>query len=899
MTTRTLTTFFQAQPIETSDVVGFRVERRLGVVTEAEVEVRHGEYVDPDELLGRPAYLGFGRQAPEHGISGVVMDVEMDGTPEDDDERSVLYRIRITSWMGLLAREVDCRIFQDKDVKEIVAEVMRGAGIDDRYQVWRLAAAYPKRTYCVQYNESSLAFVSRLLEEEGIFFHAEAGEDGETIVFADDSMASEPIQGDKEVPYRFGAGLAGVEDAIGVITRRYRTATGKVVLRDYDFEKPKADLTATAAADEDADLEIYDYPGLYKEKNQGERLARVRLEALQCERAVIELESGCPRITAGRWLTLVDAPDDLDGDYFVIGAVHTLRDGVYLARATTIPKRVKYRSPQRTRAPVIEGPQTAVVVAPDGAPAEEIHTDKHGRCKVKFHWDRYGKNNDTASCWIRVTQPQTSGAIILPRVGWEVIVEFQEGNPDRPLVTGRLFNGKWMPPYALPEGKSRTALRTSSSPGGKGTNEIRLEDKAGSEEISIQSQKNTTVATANNKTRSTAVNESKNVKVDSKLTVGADQKVQVTNGYLNTVKGAQTTTVGANRTVEVNAVYGLTVKGASATSVSGNQMEMDGDPINALLSLAVKAATEAAKAEAERALQRLDQAVASKVNQVMGPVNALQSKVENLGGAMEAVSRGNLGATASAFGTAASLPSPSAFGASLREAMAPVAPAMSGHASSALGLDTLVNGAIDAGAAGLGQALGLDGGGGGGASGANMAGPDGAVAGNSGSDSATGPGHAINVCSARHDETIGSVKATIAAAGIHTTVKGARTQDVGAARVELVAGTRAETCLADKTEKALGLAVISGAPESETVGGSRTTMVGGAVVDKIGGSHTVVATGKGMFVGAFHKVDAAEAIVFKCGASEVVIDGGGITIQSPLVTITAPTVKEKGNVSQL
>ncbi|MDI3284254.1 type VI secretion system tip protein TssI/VgrG [Polyangium sp. 15x6] len=899
MATRTLTTFFQAQPLETSDVVGFRVEHRLGIVTEAEIEVRHGEYVDPDELLGRPAYLAFGRGGPEHEVSGVVMDVEMEGTPEDDDERSMLYRIRVISWMGLLAREVDCRIFQDKDVKEIVGEVLRAVGVEDKHQAWRLASQYPKRTYCVQYNESSLAFVSRLLEEEGIFFHAEAGEDGETLVFSDDSTASDPIEGDEAVPYRFGAGLTGIEDAIGVITRRYRTATGKVVLRDYDFEKPKADLTATAAADAGADLEVYDYPGLYKDKGEGERLARVRLEALQCERAVVELESGCPRLTAGRWLSLVDAPDDLDGAYFITGVVHTLREGVYLARATTIPKHVKYRSPRRTPAPIIEGPQTAVVVAPEGAPAEEIHTDEHGRCKVKFHWDRYGKNDDTASCWIRVTQPQTSGAIILPRVGWEVIVEFQEGNPDRPLVTGRVFNGKWMPPYALPEGKSRTALRTSSSPGGGGTNEIRLEDKAGSEEISIRSQKNTTIATANDKKRSTAVNETKNVKVDAKLTVGAEQKIQVTNGYLNTVDGAQTASVGGNRTVEVNAVYGLTVKGDSATSVGGNQMEMDGNPIQALLALAVKAATEAAKAEAERALQQLDQAVAAKVNQVMGPVQALQGKVESLGGAMEAVSRGNLGATASVLGAAAGLPSPSTFGASLGDAMAAVAPAASGNASSALGLDTLVNGAIDAGAERLGEALGLDGGGGGGASGANMAGPDGAVAGNSGSDSATGPGHSINICSSTHDETVGGLKATIAAAGIHTTVNGARTQDVGAARVELVAGTRAETCLADKTEKALGLAVISGAPESETVGGSRTTMVGGAVVDKIGGSHTVVATSKGMFVGAFHKVDASESIVFKCGASEVVIDGGGITIKSPLVTITAPNVKEKGNVSQL
>lgn len=895
MASETLSTLFQAEAIAPQDVIGFRVERRLGLVTRAEVDLRCPVYVDPDELLGNPAYLAFGRGGVEHEVHGVVVDVEMAAASEDHDIQGVSYRLGVTSWLGLLEHEVDCRIFQDKNVKEIVSEVLRQAGIDDQHQSWCLMGSYPKRTFCVQYNESSLAFVSRLLEEEGIYFSAGAGEAGELLVFEDDSTLSEPIDGDPELPYRFGSGLTANKDAVGVISRRYRTATGKVVLRDYDFEHPKAELTATAAAGQDADLEVYEYPGRFVERREGERLARVRLEALQAERALVELESGCARLAPGRCVKIAEAPEDLDGEYFVTGVVHELRDGIYLVRATTIPKGVPFRSPRRTPAPLIEGPQTAVVVAPPGAPAEEIHTDKYGRCKVKFHWDRYAKDDDTASCWIRVAQPQTSGAIVLPRVGWEVIVEFLEGNPDRPVVTGRVFNGRFMPPYALPEGKSRTALRTSSSPGGAGTNEIRMEDKAGSEEISIRSQKDTTSATANNSTRSTAGNETKSVKVDARLTVGADQKVQVTNGYMNTVGGAQMATVGGNRKVEVNAVYGLTAKDASATTVGGNQMEMDGDPINALLTLAAQAPLEAAKAEARRALQGLDRAVAEKVNQMMMPIHTLQNQVGNLGAAMDAVSGGNLGATAQAFGAVASLPSPAMFGASLGAAGSG-APSASGGPS---GLEALLGGALGGGAARLGEGAALDGDGGGGASEANAAGPDGAVAGNSASDSATGPGHSVNVCSATHDEKIGGLKATIAAAGIHTTVTGARTQDVGAARIELVAGTRAETCLADKTEKALGLAVVSGAAETEVVGGSRTTMVGGAVIDKIAGSHTVMAAGKGMFVGAFHKVDATGAIVFKCGPSEVVIDGGGVTIKAGLVTITASNVKETGNVSQL
>ena len=921
MDVRALTVSFQAGPIESLDVVGLRMERRLGKVAEAEVEVRTTTYAEPDDLLGLPARIAFGRGEADHELLGVVMSVSMITSPEHDAREELLYRVHVTSFMGLLERQVDCRIFQDQDVKEIVSGVLRDLGISDAMQSWRLSATYPKREYCVQYNESALEFVSRLLEEEGIFFFSDVGDSGELLVFEDDSTLADPIDGEKTLPYRLGAGLDASDDAIGVITQRHKTATGKITFRDYDFKRPQLDMTATAAADKDADLEVYDYPGQYTEPKEGTRLAQVRLESLQAERLTLDLESGCPRLVPGRWLTLAETPNELDGDYLITAAVHELRMGVYRVHTTVIPKKVKYRTPQRTPRPIIDGPQTAVIVAPPGSPAEEIHTDAHGRCKVQFHWDRYGEQDDKASCWMRVSQQQTSGSMILPRVGWEVIVEFLEGNPDRPFVTGRVFNGRFMPPYALPEGKSRTALGTSSSPGGGGRNEIRMEDKAGSEEVKIGSQKDTTLATGNNKTTSTAVNETKNVGVDSTTTVGADQTVKVTNGYKHTVGAAQTASVGGNRTVEVNAVYGLTAGGASATSVGGNQFEMDGNPIQGLISLAVKTVTEAAKAEAEQAMKKLDAAVSAKVNQVMGPVNDAKAKAEQVGAAMDAVSKGDLGAAAGAVSAASGLPNPAEFGASLggqpagggstdldrgggeaskagagehgggREGAAgePAGGPLD-HASSQFGLDKLVNGAIDNAAGKLGDALGVGGGGGGGESAANVAGPDGAVGGNGAGDSATGPGHAINVCSATHAEKVGSIKATIAAGGIHTTVKGARTQKIGAARVELVAGSRAETCLADKTEKAIGLVVISKAPETETVGGSRTTMVGGAILEKIGGSHTVTATGKAMFVGAFHKIDASAAIVFKCGGSEVVIDGGGVTIKAPLVTITAPNI---------
>lgn len=887
MDTRMLSVFFQVGTLKSADVFGFHIERLLGKAAWADIEFRSPVYVEPDEILALPACITLSRDKVDQEFHGVVLSVSMVTSPEHSEQEHLVYRIQMASVLGLLEHEVDCRIFQDLDIKEIVATVLRDLGIEDKRQVWRLSATYPKREYCVQYNESALAFISRLLEEEGIYFFSDMNDGSECLVFADNSENGDPIDGEKKLIYRHNAGLSAMSEAVSVIKQRYRTASGKVTFRDYNPLKPDLDLTVSASADKDEDLELYDYPSLYSTKAVGAQLAQVRLEALQAERMVLEIESDCHRISAGRWITLEETPNELDGDYFVTGVTHVMRLGEYRVCAVVIPRKVKYRTPQKTPLPIIDGPQTAVVVAPEGAPEEEIYTDKYGRCKVKFHWDRYGKLDEHASCWMRVAQPQTSGSMILPRVGWEVVVEFLEGNPARPFVTGRIFNGRHMPPYALPEGKSRTSLKTQASPGGKGTNEIRMEDKAGGEEIRIAAHKNTTLATANNKKTTTASNETKNVKANSTLNIGTDETVKISKGFKNTVGGAQTVSVGGDRKVEVNAVYALTSGGASKTSVAKNQFEMDGNPINALLSLAVKAATEAAKAEAEKALQNLDQVVSQKVDQLMGPIKDIQDQVNELSSAMDAVGRGNLGATGDVMNAASSLPSLDGFTSSFD------------NMSSQTGLDALVKGAIDAGAGKLGEALGLDGAGGGGSSLANKGGPEGAVEGNSAANNTTGPGHAINVCSSTHTEKVGSVKATIAAAGIHTTVKTGRTQEVGLARIELVGGTRAESCAQNKTEKALGLAVISKAAESEDVSGTRTTMVGGAVLEKIDGSHSITASGKAMFVGAYHKIDAAGAIVFRCGDSEVVIDGGGVAIKAAAVTITAPKVTLKKNVSQI
>jgi type VI secretion system secreted protein VgrG len=589
-------------------------------------------------------------------------------------------------------------------------------------------------------------------------------------------------------------------------------------------------------------------------------------------------------------------------------------------QATLVPKDVRYRLPQRTPRPIIHGPQTARVVAPPGAEPEAIHTDEHGRCKVKFMWDRSDVKDDRASCWMRVSQLQTSGSLVLPRVDWEVIVEFLEGNPDRPVITGRLYNGVYMPPYALPEGKSRTALRTASTPGGGGSNEIRFEDKAGSEEIMINAQKDMTIATANNKTKKVGNNETSVVGVNQSLSVGADQTVKITKGNQHTVGADQSVSVGGNRKVEVNAVTGLTVHGSATTSVGGNQFEMDGNPLEALLALAAREAQEFLAAKADQAVAAVQGQVQGAVDQALGPISDLTSRAEGLGNNMQAIRNGDMSAVGGLVGDASGLPGAGDFARSLGggggggPAGGPLSSVVSsgnmitsaaqnavsgGAAAAASAAQSAVAGGVGAAHSALASALGVDGGGGGGSSMANEAGPEGNVDGVTGTDRAKGPGHSTALVGGSQSETVGGMKITGVLDGINTNVGGSMTQNAGAAHVEIVIGDRGESAEGSKTENALGLVVLSKGGESETVGAAKTCMVGGAIIDKLKGSHAIEAGGPATFIGAFHKLEAKGKITLKCGASEVVIDGSGITITSPMITVMGGKIQLPKSVSEV
>ena len=930
MATRSFQAAFKTADVEAFAVLAFREEHRLGRPSEAKITCQLLDYIDPDAMVGAAAALSFqaGDDGARHRFSGVVDEVTVVGSTFVGGQSVHHVIFHVVSTMGLLAWNVGTQIFQEMTWKDVVAKVLEQGGVDPTRVAWKLTASYQTREYCVQYNESALDFISRLLEQEGAYYRVEAHDDGEHLIFEDDSSNAPPIEGVAELPFRQRSGLEKEEDSIHAIGERRRVVSGKYVLRDYDFKKPRLDLTGAAEADADTDLEVYDFPGEYLLPAEGERLARVRLEAAQSERNTLFIEADCTRLECGKKLEITDAiHDEINGKYVMVALVHQLGHGAggtptYEAKASLVPEKVRYRSPRVTPVPLIDGPQTARVVAPKGAPTEEIHTDEHGRCKVKFHWDLGPAEDDKASCWMRVGQLQTSGSMVLPRLGWEVVVEFLEGNPDRPLVTGRLYNGVFMPPYQLPEGKTRTAVLTATTPGGGGNNEIRFEDKAGAEEIRIQAQYDQTIVTANNKTTTVGNNQTRTIKVNTTTTVGANQDVKVTKGAESAIGADQSVTVGGDRKVEVNAVTALDVGGASTTTVGGNHFEMDGNPLKALLALATQAVVAAAQAKAGEVMAKIDAAVQSRVDQVMGPINKLQGQVQALGAGMEAVANGDLGQAAPLLAGAAGLPGPAAFASSLggegagggggeggggegggSEGADGEGAGGQGGATSQLGLDAAVNSAIarggNAASDALGQALGLDSDGAGGESNANEAGPVGDVAGVDATDRAKGPGHNTNKVAGTQTEKIGSIRVAAAITGVMTNVSGDLTEDIGAARIEMAMGNRAEAVGGNKTETALGLVVYSKADETEKVTGAKTTLVGGAILAKIGGGHSVTASAPATFLGAFHKIEASTSITLKCGASTVVIDGSGIALTSPIVTITAGKVAMTKAVSEM
>lgn len=471
------------------------------------------------------------------------------------------YRATLQPKVWLLTRANNCRITQSTSVPDIVKDVLSRHGytdVDDGS-----LGAYSNREYCVQYRETDFNFISRLLEEEGIYYYFKHSDGNHTMVLCDSMDAHEDIPGNANIRYFPMVNQEQREEEnIYEWSLSQTIQSGAYRLNEFDFEEPSADLKTEAiiaASHEQADKEVYDYPGEYKASGEGNRLANIRMEELRAEFERISARGNVRRLATGCKFTLTDYPRaDQNRQYLAVSTQFQIQNNGYesygIANSiqefqcayTVIAAEYVFRPPRLSRIPIVQGVQTAIVVGRSG---EEITTDQYGRVKVQFHWDRIGTKNENSSCWVRVAQiwaGKNWGGMFIPRVGQEVIVDFLEGNPDCPIITGRVYNADQMPPYDLDANKTQSGIKSRSTPDGAADNfnEIRFEDKMGEEEVYMHAEKNFTRIVENNDVQ----------KIGFEKTDAGDQTVDIYNNRTVTLdQGNDSLKVKTgNRTVKVD-----------------------------------------------------------------------------------------------------------------------------------------------------------------------------------------------------------------------------------------------------------------------------------------------------------------------------------------------------------
>ncbi|MFL5409657.1 MAG: type VI secretion system Vgr family protein [Myxococcales bacterium] len=548
-------------------VVRFDGEQALSEVHALTVEANVEEAVDPEDLLDRTASLDIHLWGTTRSFQGVVSAAELEMVRES------AFRVRVVIAPRLLLCELGqtSRVYQEQTVKEVVSAVLTNRAVEPFR--WRLSETHPKRPFVLQHQESDLDFVRRLHAEEGIGFAFTHSEDGEELVLKDDWTRLDPIEGETTLYDR--AALQGAAEAAWAVSEKRALVCDAVVVKDHDMRRPGVELIAKSEAQGAAGREVYLHPGGFLDEPEGKRRARIRLEALGVAGRSFSGRSSCLRLEPGRTFTLQGCPNaSANVDHLVIavrhrGFVQDPEDGTtwaYQNEFRSIPAGVPWRPPFDVGA-APRGPQLAVVTVPAG---QEIHCDDYGRIKVRFLWDRTGPGDDRSSHWVRVGQLALGGSLVLPRGGFEVLVDFEQGDLDRPFVAGHLYNGESKPPYDLPAGKTRSSFQSATTSGGSGANELRFEDSAGGEEIFFNASKDLSI------TAHDAASEA--VGNDRKVSVGASRKLVVGQDHFANVKGDRTLDVAANLDLQVEAKLSDGIGGSEKISVGGmRKVEVGGD----------------------------------------------------------------------------------------------------------------------------------------------------------------------------------------------------------------------------------------------------------------------------------------------------------------------------------
>jgi len=529
------------------------------------------------------------------------------------------YHFELRPWIWLLGRTQDCKIYQNMAPWDIISGVFSNNGFSDLQDNRQNQAGSTTVEYCVQYRESSLDFVTRLMENYGIYYYFTHADGKHTMVLCDDSNSHTALS--KAIPFYYEqTEVRSVEDHVWQWTSDLFLQPSKYTYTDYNFTTPSADLTAKSLGASPATaygtFEIYDYPGFYNTASDGQKLTDIRLQALSAKTQLFDGMTNARGIRCGVKFTLSNFADtSLNQEYLVTKATTTLgiTEGSSDSRGAlvdtnkvqfeAIPGSTPFRLDALTVRPTIRGPQTALVVGDSG---EEVTTDQYGRIKVQFYWDRVGTKDTNSSCWIRVAQSWGGagwGAMVIPRMGMEVVVEFMEGNPDRPLVTGIVYNATQTVPYTLPDKKVITTFKSNSSKGGGGSNELRFDDTKGSEEVFLQAQYNYTKKVLNNETveitqdttttvdkgnRSVTISQGDDSLTISQgkrtITVTKDDSLTVSQGNRSVTvsQGNESLTVSAgNHSINVNAgTSGVTAAQSITLTVGSNSITISTSSIS-------------------------------------------------------------------------------------------------------------------------------------------------------------------------------------------------------------------------------------------------------------------------------------------------------------------------------
>jgi type VI secretion system secreted protein VgrG len=562
-----------------------------------EVELLHEEaepgyaptVVDANSLLGQSVTVALSqRDGTTREFTGMVNQFSQ-GTRH---VRFSFYYMTIVPHVWLLTQNYQSRIFQQKSVPDILKEVFTGFEVS-----WEIQGNFAQRNYCVQYRESDFAFASRLMEEEGIYYYFEHSGGKHKMVVANTPQSHRDCPGKSSIPF-FVDVTRSKEDYVTSIhnwQNDYQLQTGKVTLWDHNFQLPSSNLAADKPSlftvGDNQKLEFYDFPGGYSRKYDGiskdggeqsgelqkifednRKTAEIRMQAMDVRQKTASGHSDCSSMIAGYRFSLTQHPNGgVNGKYVITSIIHEAEQNPTYVSDEDADQPYKntfeavahgagappFRPDRKTPKPVIYGTQTAVVVGPSG---EEIFTDKYGRVKVQFNWDRQGKVDSNSSCWIRVAQSWASkrwGMMFIPRIGMECVVHFIEGDPDQPIITGCVYNAEMMPPYTLPDEKTKMTIKSNSSKGGAGFNELRFEDKKGEEQIFIHAEKNQDIRVKNDVMETIKHDRHLIVENDQYEKVKKDKHLQVGGDQNEKVDGTVSLKVGSDLQEKVGSNYAL------------------------------------------------------------------------------------------------------------------------------------------------------------------------------------------------------------------------------------------------------------------------------------------------------------------------------------------------------